>query len=143
MAIEAIAQHFNLPGGGQQQCIQYIGHVINLIIKALLFGKGSKVLEDNLSNDKCNGLSPIKALGHPRPTYGQHPHHQPITTTIRKHIHECLGTLITVPNTSLDAPGMRPRHERTSACAFGMGRTLACVPDRLTTCTYECTHSDD
>ena len=51
-AMEAIAKRFNLPGGSQQRRIRCIGHVINLIVKALLFGKGYEALEDDLLYDE-------------------------------------------------------------------------------------------
>ena len=56
-AMEAIAKHFNLPGGSHQRCIRCIGHIINLVVNALW--KGHKVLEDDLLHDES-----LKAASH-------------------------------------------------------------------------------
>ena len=78
---------------------------------------------------RCNGLSPIKALGYPRPTptppndYDIQTHPQVFRHTDQRSEH------------LIRRSGMRPRHKRTSTCALGMGRALACAPDRPTTRT--------
>ena len=44
----AIAKHFNLPGKGLPHRVHYISHIINLIIKALLFSTSYKAFKDKL-----------------------------------------------------------------------------------------------
>jgi hypothetical protein len=44
-AMEAIADHFGFEGGRQRQ-VRCIGHIINLVVKAFLFGKNHQVFED-------------------------------------------------------------------------------------------------
>jgi hypothetical protein len=47
-AMVAIAKHFNLPGKGLPRRVRCIGHVINLVVKAFLFGTGYEAFEDEL-----------------------------------------------------------------------------------------------
>ena len=47
-AVAAIVKHFDLPTKKNLRWVQCIGHVINLIIKALLFGKSHKAFKDEL-----------------------------------------------------------------------------------------------
>ena len=44
----AIIKHFSLPTKKNSRWVRCIGHVINLIVKALLFGKNHKAFEEEL-----------------------------------------------------------------------------------------------
>ena len=47
-AVAAIVKHFDLPIKKNLRWVRCIGHVINLVVKALLFGKSHEAFEDEL-----------------------------------------------------------------------------------------------